>query len=124
VPPLLIVTWVRRRLPETHRFRHAQEENTLAARWHAIFRRPHRRRLLLVCTTSLLLALTTQAGAFVIDFMQTNRGLSSEASNLVLVAAGVPAIPILIWSGALSDRYGRRLVGCAFLGLMTLGTLG
>jgi putative MFS transporter len=32
----------------------------------------------------------------------------------MLVCAGLPGIPIMVWAGDLSDRFGRRLVGCSF----------
>jgi MFS family permease len=114
LPPLATITYFRRRLPESTRFTAARDAGHLASRWHEILRPPHRRWLGLVCVTAALGALTTHAGTFTIDFMQSDRGLSATAANLVLVAAGALAVPVLVGSGALSDRYGRKVVGCAF----------
>src|SRR3990172_12645192 len=120
-PPLLGIAWLRRRLPEGRRFVAAREEGRLASHWREILRRPHRRWLFLVCLTAALGALITQAGTFVIDFMQTDRGLSPAASNLILVGAGAVAVPVLVWAGALSDRLGRKVVGCSFAFLAVSG---
>jgi putative MFS transporter len=124
VPPLLLVSLIRRRLPESRRFVTAREEGHLNARWHRILRPPHRRWLVLVVLTGFLVQLTTQASVFAIDFLQTDRHLSATSSNLMLVAAGLPGIPIMVLAGSLSDRHGRRIVGCLFAGLSLLGGLG
>jgi putative MFS transporter len=123
LPPLLIVSLVRRRLPESRRFIAAQAQGHLAGRWHAIFKPPHRRWLVLVLVTAALTELTTQAGVFALDFLQTDRGVSSTMANFMLVLAGLPGIPIMVLAGSLSDRLGRRLVGCAFASLSVLGAL-
>jgi putative MFS transporter len=121
IPPLLAITYLRRRLPESRRFEQARNDGRLAERWHEILRRPHLRWLVLVCITALLGNLLTQAGVFVIDFMQTDRGLSASAANLVLVGAGAAAVPFLVWAGSLSDKYGRKVVGCGFAVLGMVG---
>jgi len=119
LPPLLLVAALRRRLPETKRFLSARSLGTLADRWHRIFNRRTKRALVLVLGTAFLFQLTAQATLFALDFLQTDRGLSATAASFVLVAAGVPGIPVMVAAGALSDRYGRRAVGCAF-GLLGL----
>lgn len=123
IPPLLLIAFFRRQLPESRRFTVAQERGDLAARWLDILRRPHRRWIFLACLVSLLGALTAQAGVFTIDFMETDRGLSPSAANLILIAAGALAVPVLVWSGALSDRFGRKTVGCSFAALQVLAGL-
>jgi putative MFS transporter len=123
IPPLLLIAFFRRRLPESRRFTLAVEGGGLAARWSEILRRPHRRWIVLACITSLLGALTAQAGIFTIDFMETDRGLSPSAANLILIASGALAIPVLVWSGALSDRFGRKTVGCSFAALQIVAGL-
>jgi putative MFS transporter len=45
-------------------------------------------------------------------------------SNFMLVFAGLPGIPIMIWAGALSDTYGRRLVGVGFSVMSLAGAVG
>jgi putative MFS transporter len=121
LPPLGLVAFLRRRLPESHRFSAAEAEGRLASHWHEILRPPHRRWIILVCLTALLGALATQAGVFTIDFLQEDRHMGPTAANFILVGAGAAAIPFLVGSGALSDRYGRKAVGCAFGFLSVIG---
>jgi MFS family permease len=121
VPVLVPLAVLRKRLPESGRFLAAREAGLLAPRWTELLRRPHRGRLLLVCTTAVLVSLTAQAIVFVVDFMQTQRHLSAPAANLVLVGAGALAIPVLIFAGSVSDRLGRKPVCCSFLALSVVG---
>ncbi|HLY84129.1 MAG TPA: MFS transporter [Acidimicrobiales bacterium] len=123
LPPLLGVFLLRRRLPESGRFARARARGALVERWRQILRPPHRRWLFLLSLTSALAALTTHAATFSVDFMQTQRHLSATASSLLIVAAGAPAIVVLVTAGALSDRYGRKLVGCSFATLAVIGAL-
>ena len=124
VPPLLLVAFLRRRLPESRRFEVTRDQGGLAKRWHAILAPQWRRWLVLVVVTTFLTQLIQQASTFTIDFLQTDRGLSTASANFMLVAAGLPGIPIMIAAGGLSDRYGRRLVGCAFALASVLGAIG
>jgi len=124
LPPLLFVGYLRRRLPESKRFLAAQEEGTLAERWHAIFAPNVRRWLMLVLVTTALIQLGQWAVNFTIDFLETERGLSAPTANSMLILAGLPGIPIMIYAGALSDRFGRRLVGCGFGMAAVLGAIG
>ncbi|MEY2472860.1 MAG: transporter, putative metabolite:H+ symporter [Actinomycetota bacterium] len=124
LPPLTAVALLRRRLPETRRFADARLTGQLHRRWHEILRPQHRRALALVLATAFLLELTTQASVFALDFLQTDRGLSVARANFLLVAAGIPAIPIMVIAGALSDRFGRRAVGCGFGALGLVGAAG
>lgn len=114
LPPLFMVTWLRRRLPESRRFTEAQRAGRLSKRWQEILRPPHRKWLVLVVLTTVLAEMTTHANAFTIDFLQSSRGQSAGTASAILVLAGAPGIPIMLYAGALSDRRGRRLVGCAF----------
>jgi MFS transporter, putative metabolite:H+ symporter len=121
VPVLVPLAVLRRRLPETRRFMSARDSGWLAARWSELLRPPHRSRLLLLCTTAALVSLTAQASVFVVDFMQTQRHLSATTANLVLIAAGALAIPVLIFAGSISDRLGRKPVCCSFLVVGVIG---
>lgn len=115
VPVLLVAAFLRRALPESHRFTSAAREHHLVTHWSAVLRPPHRRRLLLVAGTLLLLSLSSQAVTFVVDFMQSERGLSSSAANITLVGAGTLVLPVLTGAGRLSDRVGRKPVVCTAL---------
>ncbi|MGH9137309.1 MAG: MFS transporter [Acidimicrobiales bacterium] len=124
LPPMLLVAVLRRRLPESRRFLTAQERGALARRWHEILRPGVRRWLVLVVVTTFLTQLVAQAVTFTIDFLETDRGLSTTAANFMLVFAGLPGIPIMVVAGGLSDRFGRRAVGCGFATASALGALG
>lgn len=124
LPPLLALGLMRRRLPESKRFTVAREQGHLAERWQAILEPPHRKWFLLVVLTGFLVQLTTQASVFAIDFLQTDRGLSATAASFMLVAAGLPGIPLMVLAGSLSDKYGRRIVGCGFAAVSLVGALG
>jgi MFS transporter, putative metabolite:H+ symporter len=124
LPPLAFVGYLRRRLPESRRFLVAQEQGTLADRWHAIFAPAIRRWFVLIIVTTALIQLSQWAVNFTIDFLETERHLSSPTANLMLIAGGLPGIPIMVYAGALSDRFGRRLVGCAFGLAAVVGAVG
>jgi putative MFS transporter len=124
LPPLLFVGYLRRRLPESRRFLVAQEQGTLAERWHAIFAPTIRRWFVLIVVTTALIQLSQWAVNFTIDFLETERHLSAPTANLMLVAAGLPGIPIMLYAGALSDRFGRRMVGCGFGLAAVAGAIG
>ena len=121
LPVLVVVVMLRRRLPETSRYKSAATGQEAARGWREIFRRPHRRRLVLLCTVALLANLTAQATVYVVDFMQTQRHLSASAASLTLVASGALAIPVLLISGSLSDRVGRKPLVCGFLVVSVVG---
>ena len=121
VPVLLVVVWLRRRLPESSRYQRVAESRAWS-RWDEITKPPHLRNLIVVCALAFLVNLTTQAQVFVIDFFQSQRHLSTSTANLILVAAGALAIPVLAIAGSLSDRFGRKTIGCTFLAAAVAGT--
>lgn len=124
LPPLLAVGWLRRRLPESKRFETARDAGHLASDWRAILAPATRRWLILVCVTAFGLELAAHAGVFVVDFLQEDRGFSATSANFMLVLAGLPGIPAMIAAGNLSDRYGRRVVGCTFAVASGIGAMG
>lgn len=113
VPPLLVVLFLRRRLPESERFETARASGHLARHWTAILRPPHRKWLVSICAVAFLSALTTYAVEFVVDFLQNDRGMTKATSTVLLVAAGVPSLIMVVIAGAISDRVGRKVIGCA-----------
>ena len=121
LPVLIVVVMLRRRLPETSRYKSAAAGQGATRGWQEIFRPPHRRRLALLCAVALLANLTAQATVYVVDFMQTQRHLSASAASLTLVASGALAIPVLLVSGSLSDRLGRKPLVCSFLVVSVVG---
>jgi putative MFS transporter len=124
LPPLTIVALLRRRLPESKRFVALRDSGAVAESWKELLRPPHRRWIVLVCLTGFLGALATQAGVFLIDFLQEDRGQSATVANFLLVGAGALGIPFLIGAGEMSDRYGRKVVGISFGLLSTVGGIG
>jgi MFS family permease len=121
VPILAPLAVLRRRLPETQRFTAASLAGRLAPRWSALLLPPHRSRLVMVCGMAVLINLTAQAGVFTVDYMETQRHLSATVSNLILLAAGALAIPVLVLAGSSSDRFGRKPVCCGFLAIAVCG---
>jgi MFS transporter, putative metabolite:H+ symporter len=124
VPPMLFVAVLRRRLPESRRFETARAAGQLARDWREILRPPHRRWLGLVVAVVFLVYLPTQSVTFGVDFLQTDRGIDTSTANAMLLIAGLPAIPLMVIAGALSDRYGRRVVGCSLAAVAAIGSLG
>jgi len=123
LPFLVVVVFLRRELPESGRYLALDRRTTSDQPVSVLFHRPFARPLLVVCLAVLLCNLTTEAVVFSLDFMQTQRGLSSSTANLLLVAAGAAALPVLVLSGRLSDRIGRRGVCVAGLLVQAGGLL-
>ena len=124
VPPLLLVAWLRRRLPESPRFEKASREGRVGGSWKVIFREPYRKWIILVMAVGLLLNLSQQASSFAVDFLQTQRHIGPTKASIMLITAGLPGIPFMVIAGALSDRYGRRVVGCSLAAVGVIGALG
>jgi len=123
LPVLIAVALMRRALPETTRYTTAASGQHLARRASELWRPPHRRRILVIVAASITGGLLTQASVFVVDFLQTQRHVSTSTASLLIVAAGAAAIPTLVAAGRASDRYGRKLIGCTFLLLSVAGPL-
>jgi MFS family permease len=123
LPFLLVSQFLRRHLPESDRYLAVERRTTTATSPTVLLRPPFIGPLLLVCVTVMLCNLTTEATIFSIDFLETQRHLSASEANLLLVAAGAIALPVLTLSGRLSDRVGRRRVCVAGLLIMSAGLL-
>lgn len=123
VPPLVAIAWLRRWLPESGRFEAARQAGRLQVDWRALFRPPHRKWIVLIIVTGVLLNFSQQASSFAVDFLQTQRAFDASQASFMLVVAGLPGIPVMVFAGAMSDRLGRRVVGCVFAGLGVIGAL-
>ena len=123
LPVLALVVRLRRDLPESRRFEAAIEQGRLRGNWTEILQPPYRAWLILACTALYFGELITHAQVFVVDFLQTQRGFSPSTANLMLIGAGGLAIPVLIYAGALSDRFGRRRMAILFLLVSVAGPL-
>jgi putative MFS transporter len=113
VAPLILMAALSTRFPETMQLDIASRRDD-CGHWHDILRKPYRRAFFLIGCTDLLFAVAVIVDVFSVDYMQTNRGASVTASNMILMASAVVAIPAAWIAGSLSDRYGRRLVGTTF----------
>jgi MFS family permease len=118
---LVVVAFLSRALPESERYLAVERATTTPQPARLLVRPPYLRPLLVVCVIVLLVNLTTEATVFSIDFMQTRRHLSASTANLLLVAAGAATLPVLTFSGRVSDRIGRRRVCIAGLLVQSVG---
>lgn len=128
LPFLLVVLVLNRSLPESARYRafaagRARGDLAAGSDVAPLLRPPYRRALLLVCLMVLLANLATEPTVFAVDFMQTQRHLSTSAANLLLVASGAVALPMLTFAGRVSDGIGRRRVCMAGLVIQAAGML-
>ncbi len=122
-PPLLGLAILRRRLPESQRFVQARRQGALVEKWRQILEPPNRRWLALLCLTGVLGAMTTHAVALAPDFLQTQRHLSASTVGWLVTIGGMPAILVQMAGGPLSDRFGRKVVGCSFAAMAVVGAL-
>jgi MFS family permease len=120
---LLAAMFLRRELPESNRYLALDRRTSGHQPATLLMHRPFVAPLLLVCLTVFACNLTTEATVFSVDFLETQRHLSTSAANLLLVAAGLVALPVLTLAGQLSDRVGRRRVCMAGLVVQSIGLL-
>ena len=124
LPFLLLVLALSRSLPESTRYAaFASRHDRMQGHAGLLTRPPFRRPLAQICLMVLLANLTTEATVFAVDFMETDRGLSSSSANLLLVVAGAVALPVLTLAGRLSDHIGRRRVCASGLVVQGAGLL-
>jgi putative MFS transporter len=129
--PLLWVAWLRRRIPETERFRAQREarrgETGLAASM-APLRELVRRypgRMLALCaaiTPAALVAIT--AGTFVSKYLQDVQGWRPGQVTLLYATAGFLVFVSTVAAGALADRFGRRATISLALLMNAMGIAG
>lgn len=122
IAPITVVPFLRRTVSETRLYTSSAERPR--SPWYELLRPPHLQWTVLVVITDFLMALAIVGEVFAIDYMQTDRGLTATRANLVLMGASILAIPALLFAGSLSDRYGRKAVGCSFGAVGVLGSLG
>ena len=123
LPFLAVAVFLRRELPESDRYLALDRRGAGHQPAALLLQRPFVGPLLLVCGTVLVCNLTTEATVFSVDFLETQRHLSASTANLLLVAAGAVALPVLTLAGRLSDRIGRRRVCMAGLVIQSAGLL-
>lgn len=129
--PLLWLAWLRRRVPETRRFEAEREARPLESSVRQALR-PLREltsrypgRMFALCAALMTSALaTTTAATFVSKFLQQTHGYAPGQVTLLFVSAGFLVFVSTIAAGTLADRFGRRLMIAAALGLNALGIFG
>ena len=129
--PLVLLTWLRRRLPETRRFERQRARAPRAGGLGSAVRplvdlvRMYPGRFAAVASVGFLMSFSGQsAGFFFPKYMQDTHGIAP--SRLTLVAAGIGivgmcAMPLL---GRLGDRVGRKPVALLFIALNPLTVMG
>jgi MFS family permease len=129
IVPLLFLPMFARGLRETGRFAAAAQPRGDAARLGALgaiveLLRSHPRRALALALIGLLSSAGIQPSfQFISEFLQTERGWEPGAFAALTVVFGAFAIVGNPLAGWLGDRYGRRLVAGAVLGLFPLASL-
>lgn len=121
--PLLLVQFVRRRVPETERFRlehDSESHKTLAL--VAAARNNLRRFGIVVLISFAISVITGPANTFVFLFAQSFAHLSGSATALMVVGAGVAGLAGLLLGRLLADRLGRRLTAAA--GMVAVAVCG
>ncbi len=129
--PLLLVAWLRRRLPETERFEAQRALAVASSRWRDAVQplvkliHMYPGRIAAAAAVAFLMSFSGQsAGFFFPKFMQEVHGLAPSQLTLVGVgvgALGLVAMPLL---GRLGDRRGRKPVAIAFILLNPLTVIG
>ncbi len=128
--PLVLIAWLRRRLPETRRFERERERRPTTGLLRDSLRpmvsllRSYPRRLAAVALVGFLMAFSGHAaGFFFPKYLQEVHGLAP--TRLTLLAAGIGligmcAMPLL---GRLGDRRGRKPVAIFFIAANPLAVL-
>jgi putative MFS transporter len=123
--PLVLLPWLRRRVPETQRFETldaARRRETERVAWWAPLAQlvrayPARAAGMLVvaATSSASIAVAYNFSAW---FVQAEHGWAPGQYSLLLLTAGVAGVIGSPFAGRLADTRGRRLVGCLFFGAL------
>ncbi len=121
VIPLVLLAWARRGLQESPRFAEVAAAPKAKGSFFAIFRGPHRRRVLqLGLIWFLTYACSNTAISFWKEFAVGDRGMTDGQVGACLTIAAVGSLPLVFLSGKLLDRFGRR-AGAVGIFLATIG---
>jgi putative MFS transporter len=105
--PLVLMTWLRRRVRETERF--AQLKEVARGDPFAIFRSAYRGRVLLLSLINgLTLVCTYLAITYWKEFALAERGFDHAQASRALVIAALASLPLVFFTGRLLDAVGRR----------------
>lgn len=129
--PLLLVAWLRRRLPETPRFEAHRAKAAARIRWGDAWQplvnlaRMYPGRIAAATGVAFLMSFSGQsAGFFFPKFMQEAHGLAPNQLTLLGVGVGVIGLVAMPLLGRLGDRRGRKPVAIAFIVLNPLAVVG
>lgn len=124
IVPLLVLAYARRNLRETRRFEeHAsttRERTTLFAVW----RTPHRKRVIqLAVIWGLTYVCTQNAVTFFKNFAVTERGWTDGHVGGSVTIAALVSMPLVFCVGPLLDRIGRKWGAVVVFGLGAVGVV-
>lgn len=121
--PLLLVAWMRRRLPETRRFRALRESGAERRRMRDIWRpiaallRLYPLRTALVSGIAFLFAFGTAPAMILLPtYLQSERAFAPWMVTALYIGTGLVGLLVSIAIGRLSDKLGRRpVIGAGIL---------
>jgi len=129
--PLVLITWMRRNLPETKRFTDHEATRAPSGGLRASMQplvdlvRMYPGRILGLAAVIFLLSFAENpAGFFQAKFIQEEHGWSPSQFALLGLIGGFMGITGSTFAGRLSDRHGRRLVALGFLVMHPAFVLG
>jgi MFS family permease len=122
VVPLLLIAWIRRRLPETRRFEAERERRRDAGSLASLFQpgrdllRVYPGRAAALFTAVLLSSmLVITAATFPVKFLQQTHGWTPGMIPVLMVGGGILVFASMAVSGIVADRIGRRRLAVAAL---------
>jgi putative MFS transporter len=109
VIPLLLLAYARRGLRETERFADYKQQGGKRHSLFAIFKTPHRKRVLqMALIWGLTYVCTNTAVLFWKEFAVGERGFTDAAVGKAVAIASLAALPFVFSIGKLLDKWGRR----------------
>jgi MFS transporter, putative metabolite:H+ symporter len=125
IVPLLLLAWARRDLRETARFTESKAKGLQAGSLFAIFRTPHKRRVLELGAIWFLTYICTQNGVtFWKDYALSELRISEKTAGTVVTVAALVAMPLTFFAGKLCDLIGRRGAAAVVYAALVAGVLG
>lgn len=125
IVPLLLLAWARRDLRETTRFTESQAKGIQPRSLFAIFRTPHKRRVLELGAIWFLTYICTQNGVtFWKDYALSELRISDKTAGTIITIAALVSMPLTFFAGKLCDLIGRRRGAVVVYAALVVGVLG